>query len=153
MPTLDTRALRPGVSFVFPCRGGAIRTPEEDAMRFQVLHSRLRRSFRMTGCCAAKFHPAKPKPGSSGAPVLRGAAFLARGGSAREQTLPLIPLIPLMTLICTDLIRLGSKIIQQPDADIGAFLGLVCGTRGWPVKRGKSVMVSGCGFVKMAGFQ
>jgi len=51
------------------------------------------------GCCAAKFHPAKPKPGSSGAPVLRGADFLARGRSARGQTLPLIQL---MTLIYTD---------------------------------------------------
>jgi hypothetical protein len=35
----------------------------------------------MTVCSAAKFHPAKPKPGSPGAPVLRGAALLARGGA------------------------------------------------------------------------
>lgn len=45
----------------------------------------------MTVCCAAKFHPAKPKPGSSGAPILRGAAFIPRGGSARKQNLTTDP--------------------------------------------------------------
>jgi hypothetical protein len=55
------------VSLVF-YRGDAMRTPARGCRAIQVLHSRLRRSFRMTFCCAA---------------ILRGVAFLARGGSAR----------------------------------------------------------------------
>jgi hypothetical protein len=99
------------VSLLFLCRGDAIRRPVRGCSAIQVLHSRLRRSFRMTVCCAAKFHPRQAKkPGSSGAPVLRG-AFLACGGSAREQTLPL------MTLIYTDLNGLGCKAYSRITAE------------------------------------
>jgi hypothetical protein len=46
----DTWAQRPGVSFFN--RAGATRYGSPERMRIQVLHSRLRRSFRMTVCCA-----------------------------------------------------------------------------------------------------
>jgi hypothetical protein len=62
----STPGASPGV-FLFVqrrCGTGARR----DAAAIQVLQSRLRRSFRMTVCCAA---------------ILRGAGFLARVGSAR----------------------------------------------------------------------
>ena len=89
MPTLDTRRFA-GCLFVFVQR----RRDTEARQRMQ--------------CDSGPSFPASPliqddsllrreipprqakKPGSSGAPILRGAAFLARGGSAREQTLPLI---------------------------------------------------------------
>src|SRR5579864_4159951 len=64
----------PGCLLVFPCRGDAKRRPARGCSAIQVLHSRLRRSFRMTVCCAA---------------ILRGAAFMPCGGAcAGARVLP-----------------------------------------------------------------
>jgi hypothetical protein len=93
-----------------------------------------------------------------------------------------LPLIPLMTLICTD--RNIAEGASTPESQNRAYPGtpgcatrvfalptsarngpvrfrlqtshltdMGGGARGVRVKRGKSVMISGCGFVKMAGFQ